>query len=251
MKAYGVSDIGKERAVNQDYIFYSVTPVGQLPNLFVVADRMGGHKAGDVASRYAVNTFVEYIKNQTDSNPIRLIDEGIARANHTVLDEAATSVDYAGMGTTFVVAVIYKNCAYIANVGDSRLYLINDEIKQITRDHSLVEEMVSLGELDRKKARSYEKKNVITRAVGVSRRVIPDIFEIEFEPGDKFLLCTDGLCNMIDDQRIKQIVCNSAHVEEAVDQLVEEANGNGGKDNVSAVLVQTEYRQEELPKAGF
>ena len=242
MRAYGMSDIGKERPVNQDFIFYSVAPVGNLPNLFVVADGMGGHKAGDVASRYAVNTFVEYIKNSEDTNPITLIDEGIRLANNMVVGEAATSTDYAGMGTTFVVAVIYEGCAYIANVGDSRLYLINDEIKQITRDHSLVEEMVSLGELDRKNARTHEKKNVITRAIGAEKSVIPDFFEIEYEPGDKFLLCTDGLCNMIDDQRIKQLVCNYRHVEEAVDALVEEANGNGGKDNVSVVLVQTQYK---------
>ena len=241
MRAYGITNTGKERSVNQDYIFYQATSIGNLPNLFIVADGMGGHRAGDVASRFTVDTFTDYIKESEDANPITLIDEGIRRANERLVEKSQTREEYQGMGTTIVVATVVDNNVYIANVGDSRIYLVNDTIKQLTRDHSLVEEMVSLGELDKQKAREHRKKNIITRAIGASKNVIPDFFEIEYEPGDKLLLCSDGLSNMIDDSKIKRIVNSSSDIEVVVSKLIEEANRNGGKDNISVVLVQMQY----------
>lgn len=142
------------------------------------------------------------------------------------------------MGTTLVVATIIGKSIFIANVGDSRLYLINNEIQQITRDHSLVEEMISLGEIDRKKARTHEKKNIITRAIGVDSEVVADFFEIDYQTGDIILMCSDGLSNMIDDDEIKLIVNQGNDLSEISNKLIEVANKNGGRDNISVVLVE-------------
>lgn len=241
MRAYGKTDIGKQRTINQDYIFVSQEPVGNLPNLFIVADGMGGHRAGDVASRLTVNTFVTHVTESEDHNPITLIDEAIRTANQQLVKEAATSPDYEGMGTTIVVATIVDQTVYIANVGDSRLYLINDTIKQISRDHSLVEEMVSMGELKEENARQHRKKNIITRAIGAERQVVPDFFEIEYEPGDKLLMCSDGLTNMVEDVVIKHIVNSHEDTKQVVETLIQQANENGGSDNISVVLIQMDY----------
>ena len=237
MIAYGSTDVGQKRIINQDSIYVSVTPVGKLPNLFIVADGMGGHKAGDVASRTSVNLFVNFVETTHMSDPISIIDEAIKGANDEIYEMSVNNEDYVGMGTTFVVATVIGDKVYIANVGDSRLYLINDDIIQITRDHSLVEEMVNLGELARNEARTHMKKNIITRAVGVEEKVVADIFQIDIEKGDKLLLCSDGLSNMVDDYEIKKIVA-AGGVEDAVIKLIDTANENGGKDNISAVLVQ-------------
>lgn len=241
MKVYGLTEVGKQRNINQDYIFYKNESIGNLPNLFIVADGMGGHKAGDVASRLTVDTFVEHVLTTQDQNPIIIIEEGIQKANKKLVSVSLESEDYTGMGTTMVVATVVNNIVYIANVGDSRIYLINDNIKQISRDHSLVEEMVSLGELDEQNARQHKKKNIITRAIGASKTVIPDFFEIECEEGDKIMLCSDGLTNMIDDLTIKRIVNSQNDIKKAVSTLIDEANENGGKDNISVVLIQMHY----------
>ena len=241
MRAYGRTDIGRQRTINQDYIFVSQEPVGKLPNLFIVADGMGGHRAGDVASRMTVNHVVEHIRQSEDSNPITLIDNAIQEANRHLVEEAKTSPDYEGMGTTIVVATILQQTIYIANVGDSRLYLINDSIKQISRDHSLVEEMVSLGELNEVNARRHKKKNVITRAIGAESQVVPDFFEIEYEPGDKILMCSDGLTNMVEDVVIRHIVNHHEDQTKVVEALITQANQNGGSDNISVILIQLDY----------
>ena len=144
MKAYAKTDIGAKRQTNQDYVFCSMQPVGSLPNLFIVADGMGGHKAGDLASRYTVEEFLHVVRNSEEGNPITVIEEAVTKANLALIQKSKESIDYEGMGTTLVVATIIGRSIYIANVGDSRLYLINNEIQQITRDHSLVEEMISL-----------------------------------------------------------------------------------------------------------
>ena len=155
-----------------------------------------------------------------------------------LIEKSKESIDYEGMGTTFVVCTVIGEQIYIANVGDSRLYLVNNEIQQITRDHSLVEEMITLGEIDRKNARTHEKKNIITRAVGVDSEVIPDFFEIDYAKGDIILMCSDGLSNMIEDEDMRDIIHQSGELEEKADRLIEVANINGGRDNISVVLVQ-------------
>lgn len=238
MKAYAKTDIGAKRNTNQDYVFCSMQSVGNLPNLFIVADGMGGHKAGDFASRFTVETFLESVKNSEEENPISIIEEAIKAANFSLIEKSYESIDREGMGTTLVVATIIDKSIYIANVGDSRLYLVNNEIQQITRDHSLVEEMINLGEIDRKNARTHEKKNIITRAVGADTDVMPDFFEAEYSKGDIILMCSDGLSNMIEDEDIKLIINEGTELSDIVQKLIDTANENGGKDNISVVLVE-------------
>lgn len=238
MKAYAKTDIGAKRQTNQDYIFCSMQPVGSLPNLFIVADGMGGHKAGDLASRYTVEKFLDSVKGSEDENPISIIEEAVRYANLALMDKAKESIDYEGMGTTLVVATFIDKSLYIANVGDSRLYIVNNEIQQITRDHSLVEEMINLGEIDRRNARTHEKKNIITRAIGVDSEVVADFFEVEYSKGDIILMCSDGLSNMIEDEDMKMIINEGNDVSEIANKLIEVANNNGGKDNISVVLVE-------------
>ena len=149
MNAYALTDVGRQRNMNQDYVFSTVKPVGNLPNLFIVADGMGGHKAGDLASKFSVNTFIDCVKNSVSSKPVQIMSDAINHTNEELLKLASTSEDYRGMGTTFVVAVIYGRSMYVANIGDSRLYLADRELKQVTRDHSYVEEMVQMGTLNR------------------------------------------------------------------------------------------------------
>jgi serine/threonine protein phosphatase PrpC len=238
LKAYAKTDIGAKRQTNQDYIFCSMQPVGSLPNLFIVADGMGGHKAGDLASRYTVEKFLDSVKGSETENPISIIEEAVRYANLALMDKAKESIDYEGMGTTLVVATFIDKSLYIANVGDSRLYIVNNEIQQITRDHSLVEEMINLGEIDRRNARTHEKKNIITRAIGVDSEVVADFFEVEYSKGDIILMCSDGLSNMIEDEDMKMIINEGNDVSEIANKLIEVANNNGGKDNISVVLVE-------------
>lgn len=246
INAFGKTDVGLMRTINQDSIFVSTQPIGKLPNLFIVADGMGGHKAGDVASREAIERFVKYACTTHMSDPANILDAGIISVNKDIFDMANSNRDYSGMGTTFVAASLVENHVYIANVGDSRLYLIGRDIRQITRDHSLVEDMIRMGVLEREEARTHYKKNVITKAIGVAddKTSTPDIFEIEVENGDKLLLCSDGLTNMVEDYDIKKIVKDNDSIEDAVRELIKQANENGGKDNISAILIEPEIGEE-------
>lgn len=237
MRAFAMTDVGQIREVNQDYVFTSENPVGTLPNLFVVADGMGGHKAGDVAARFAVETLVHYIESQKEeTNPLRVLQSAIKTANEQLYDKAQNNEALTGMGTTMVAAVIEGNMLYVANVGDSRLYVVGEEMIQITRDHSLVEEMVRRGEIRREEARNHPNKNIITRAMGTSPKVTADCFEEPLD-GRQVLMCSDGLTNMLEDEDIKIIMNRSENLETAGRQLVAIANENGGMDNITVVLV--------------
>ena len=232
MKTYSITDIGRQRTMNQDYVYASEQPVGNLKNLLIVADGMGGHNAGDLASRYTVELMVEYITNEKDEKrPVSLLSSAIHHANELVMEKARSAKEYEGMGTTIVAATVTDGC---------RLYLIDQGIEQITRDHSLVEEMIRMGEIQRKDAKSHPDRNVITRAVGVHVPVRVDFFDVKLEKGDKLLLCSDGLTNMVEDEDILQLVKKSASLKEAAERLVTEANKNGGKDNISVVLAEYE-----------
>lgn len=240
LKTFSITDIGVRRNINQDFVFSSEKPVGRLPNLFIVADGMGGHKAGDIASRQATQTIVECLQNSTQENTVTAIRSAIEQANETVIAKAAESESFEGMGTTVVLATIFDNTMYVANVGDSRLYLERDELKQITKDHSLVEEMVRMGGIDQEAARYHPKKNVITRAVGGSDEIQIDFFEIQLAPGDVILMCSDGLTNMVEDSEISLILRKQRDVVEMAETLVRTANENGGTDNVSVIIIKKE-----------
>lgn len=239
MKTASLSDMGKRRQLNQDIIYSSVLPLGNLQNLFVVADGMGGHKAGDYASRYAVDTICEVVRLSEETNPEVILQSAIRKANGDIYALSGENRDLEGMGTTIVAATLYGSHMKVANVGDSRLYIINGKnITQITRDHSLVEEMIRMGGLDRKSARNHPNKNIITRAVGVTNMVTADFFDVELESRDVILMCSDGLSNMLDDEEIRTIICAEQNLSEKAKALVRAANSNGGRDNISLILIE-------------
>lgn len=237
MKASALTDIGRMRKINQDSVYACLTPVGKLNNLFIVADGMGGHKAGDMASKCAVETVVDVVSNSKNSSILGILDEAVRTANTKVIQTAASSEDFEGMGTTLVVATIDNGMLSVGNVGDSRLYLVGNEIRQITRDHSLVEEMVTIGELERSEARTHTNKNIITRAIGADVTVLADYFEVQINPSDKLVMCSDGLSNMVEDDIIKQIIKNFP-CDEAARMLVDLANENGGSDNITVIVIE-------------
>ena len=228
MKKCSLTDIGMRREMNQDYFYSSEEPVGSLPNLFVVADGMGGHNAGEFASRYAVETMVNTAKNTEKTDTIGILTECVSNANASLWAYAGAHDEMRGMGTTLVAAVLDGRRLVTVNVGDSRLYVIGDGIRQITEDHSLVQEMVRMGEMDRESARTHPDRNIITRAVGADRKVQTDVFETVLEPGDRILLCSDGLTNMVEDQRILQVMNGEGDLTSKTESLVELANRNGG-----------------------
>ena len=238
MKTFSMTDIGRKREVNQDYVFATDETIGNLPNLLVVADGMGGHRAGDFASRFTVEVLAEEVQNCKETHPETILGNSIQAANERLLEEAEKDNRLEGMGTTLVAATIMDHVLYFANVGDSRLYLINKEIRQLSKDHSMVEEMVRLGGLTEEEAKHHPDKNIITRAIGVKQKVEPDFFEYRLKGGDIILMCSDGLTNMVDDDEIFQIVKSARDMVEAVESLIQRANENGGSDNIGVVLAQ-------------
>ena len=239
MRRYSATDVGQKRKMNQDYVFASAEPIGNLPNLFVVADGMGGHNAGDYASSHAVTSMVEEIRQDADFNPIKVIRPAIECVNTEILTQAQQDEKLRGMGTTMVAATIVGHYAYVANVGDSRLYVVGEQIQQITKDHSLVQEMVRMGELDAEQARKHPKKNIITRALGAEKTVDIDFFDLKLEPRDVVLMCSDGLSNMVEDSQMLEIISDTdTDLDEKGRILIREANRNGGKDNIAIVLIE-------------
>lgn len=237
LKSFSVTDIGKKRKLNQDFVFASEEPIGNLPNVFIVADGMGGHNAGDFASKCTVETMVREIRSSFEKSPIRILSKAIRDANDRIRRKAEEDKSLYGMGTTVVAATCLGKYLQVANVGDSRLYVINEDIRQITRDHSLVEEMVRMGGLDRKLARNHPDKNIITRAIGARDTVEIDFFHEELSSGDIVLMCSDGLTNMLEDEEIGRILKGSGSLEERAEKLVAAANNNGGKDNIAVIII--------------
>ena len=244
MKACAMTDTGRVRSANQDYVFASIEPVGVLPDLFLVADGMGGHQAGDYASRFIAENLVAHFKKTEDTRIVTVLKDGIEKVNELLYKESMKKTEFNGMGTTLVTAVIEDSTMYVANVGDSRLYLIRDRLKQITKDHSYVEELVSLGQLERGSKDYREKKNIITRAVGTEDKLEIDFFEVSLEPGDYILLCSDGLSNMLEDAEIEEIICSELELPEKAEKLITVANDNGGKDNIAVVLIEPQLGRE-------
>lgn len=237
MKTFSKTDVGKRREMNQDYVYSSEQPVGNLPNLFIVADGMGGHQAGDYASKYTVETLERLIRDSRLTEPAAILKEAVKQVNRMLLLEASEHEEMKGMGTTLVIATIDGNKMTVANVGDSRLYVVNQNISQITKDHSLVEEMVRMGEMDEETAKGHPDKNIITRAIGAVSDVTVDFFEVDLASGDEVLMCTDGLTNMVEDVDIREIMKSQRDIAEQAERLVETANENGGKDNITVIVI--------------
>lgn len=232
------SDKGMVRAINQDSCYLTVFDDNMC--FAVVCDGMGGPKAGDIASDIAIRNISErfaagWRKGLTTDSVKNLLTTSICAANICVFDAAASNPDFAGMGTTVVAAVLKNDTLITAHVGDSRAYLVSDGLYQITKDHSLVQELVDSGELTRDEAKTYPYKNVITRALGINEHIEIDFTERKINSNDRILLCSDGLSNFVSEENLYHITADNEVTETAV-LLVNEANNNGGGDNVTAVV---------------
>ena len=242
MESFGRTDVGIVRSVNQDSIYSNDSAVGPLPNLYIVADGMGGHNAGDFASRFTVESIVSKLEAASKDNTfskLKLIEDSLHQVNEELILKAAENPDMDGMGTTFVMCTVEDNGEMlVCNIGDSRLYVIGDDIRQVTEDHSLVAEMVKNGDISKDEARFHPKKNVVTRALSAIGVATPDFFSMTLEEGSVALLCSDGLSNMLADSEIFEIVSEyRSDLATAAQILIDRANDNGGKDNISVVLV--------------
>ena len=240
MRISARTDVGIVRSNNQDSY-----AAGEFQNgvaWAVVCDGMGGNAGGNIASSTAVKSISEritsaYRETMTSSSIKNLLVTAITNANFEIYDMAADNLDLLGMGTTVVAAIMTKNTLYIAHAGDSRAYLVTmEEIRQLTRDHSVVQDLVDRGEITPEQARTHPRKNLITRALGVDESLKVD-FTVEDLKGDETLLiCTDGLSNMIEPLDIYRVVADNPH-EEIAEILVNQANENGGEDNITVVAI--------------
>lgn len=235
------TDIGNIRENNEDILYSSIEPVGSLPNLFLVADGMGGHKAGEVASRNAMQFFLEYI-DKTPCNDGELLDYmagAVMYANNAVYEMSLTDAAYFGMGTTLSACVVTDGKAFIAHIGDSRIYLVNDgKLQQLTNDHTFVSEMVRAGQFSKEEAERHPSKNALTRALGVERDVSADAPMAAVMPGDIMLLCSDGLSNMVSEKEIAEILISDKDVQAKSDALIKRAKENGGVDNITVIVIE-------------
>src|SRR5579859_5553006 len=246
-----LTDVGRRREHNEDNMAFVIPKdplvMANKGALFIVADGMGGHAAGEVASEIAVDTISNmYYQDDSEEGGVSLL-RAIRRANASIHQRAAENMLRTGMGTTCVAAVLRGNIAYIANVGDSRAYLLRgNQVVQITRDHSWVAEQVRAGLLTEDQARTHTQRNVITRCLGTQADVEIDVFPEQIEEKDALVLCTDGLSGLVSDDEIRRIVDQSGP-QESVYHLVERANENGGPDNITAIVVSVQEVGSEPP----
>ena len=237
---FAKTDIGKAREINQDY--YYISEDNEMPRLCILADGMGGYKGGEVASKLAVESARNYIKSNFSSNLIekeeilKLVENAIEYANMVVYEKSKEVQELEGMGTTLEVCLIYNNKAYIGHVGDSRIYRIRkDVIRKLTKDHSYVQQLVEDKKITREEAKTHPKKNMLTKALGCTPYVEPDLRARNFEKGDIFIMCSDGLTNMVEEKRIFELVKEDENT--AADRLINEANMAGGYDNITVIII--------------
>ena len=239
MQVFAKTDVGKVRSINQDAFYINTLPNNSV--IAIVCDGMGGASAGDIASKTAIEVISQYVVNaynpdMSSEDITKLLHNAIASANLEVYTLSKKNEQLRGMGTTVVIAVVNENQAVICNVGDSRAYLVNDGMLQITRDHSVVQSLVELGKLSPEEARVHPEKNVITRALGVEENILTDSYCVDLGQDDKLLLCSDGLTNYADEESILSIVNNNA-LDKTTDLLINQAILGGGRDNVTVALV--------------
>lgn len=235
------TDIGNYRETNQDAYF--VSDKQEIP-LFIISDGMGGHKAGEVASKMAIDIIKEEIFDEVDAEKIEenklinLIKKAIETANIEIFNTSKRKEEYSGMGTTVTMAYVLKNKVFIGQIGDSRAYLFRgDKLIQLTEDHSLVAELLKKGSITKEEAERHPQKNIITRAVGTENTIDIDVVVEELYREDIILLCTDGLTNMVEDNQIKRILLKEKDVQTTCNELVDLANKNGGFDNITVIAV--------------
>lgn len=229
MKAAGRTDRGKVRELNEDSFGYN-------DNLYVVADGMGGHQAGEVASAIAVETV---LKTTVTGEIKAALKKTLVEANETIFVQSKQNKEFNGMGTTVAVLFLEDRNAFVTHIGDSRVYyLSNNNLKQLTSDHSLVNELVRTGEITIEEAKSHPQRNILTQALGSNEILDPEIIEIQVNKGDKFLLCSDGLTGSVPESLIKELMSLEEEPEIIVNRLIDSANESGGADNITAVLVE-------------
>lgn len=235
------TDVGMIRSGNEDSFFAHATPQA---GLFIVADGMGGHAAGEVASEMAVQIVARELSSIADlhGDGVReRVSLALREANRAIFERTLAESDKQGMGTTASVLMLSGKRYLIGQVGDSRIYMLRDGgLKQLTKDHSYVQEQVDAGLLTPEQARYHPYSNVITRCVGAGEAIEPDTFAGEVKPGDVFLVASDGLTGMVDDRRLQQLLLSRATARRVVDALITEANYRGGLDNITAIVVQVQ-----------
>lgn len=237
---FAKSDIGKAREINQDYYYISEENVE--PRLYILADGMGGYKGGEIASKLATESAKRYIQSnfgkiiKEKEEILKLVASAVEYANMVVYERSKEDVNLEGMGTTLEICLIYNNKAYIGHVGDSRIYRIRkDVIRKLTKDHSYVQKLVEDKKITREEAKTHPKKNMLIKALGCTPYVEPDIRARNFEKGDIFILCSDGLTNMVSEERIYELVNEDFNT--ATDKLINEANQAGGYDNITVIII--------------
>jgi protein phosphatase len=238
------SDKGKVRLNNED-AYYFPPKCKKLPQLYIVADGMGGHQGGEIASKIAVREVSLYINKhlQRDCSITQvkeILQLSMERANGHILEMSINNQELSGMGTTMTLALFHNRHLYIGHVGDSRAYRIrNNKIEQLTRDHSLVWQLAEQGRITIEETKTHPMKNVITKALGTDEILEPDILDFDFLDYDTIVLCSDGLTNMLENDKIKSIVC-SFEPEQATEKLIIEANSRGGQDNITVGIIKAD-----------
>ena len=240
MSAVGRCDLGRVRSQNEDSIYISENPNTEF-EYFIVADGMGGHNAGEIASQSAIKYFNEYIENNCvindGSDVLDAFVDALGYSNSKIFEMSENDPSYSGMGTTFTAAAICGGKIYCVHIGDSRLYVYDrNGLRQITRDHSFVMEMGRMGKITAEEARVHPKRNMITKAVGIEKNMPADTMIIPIEEDSIILVCSDGLPSMVTDKEIEKILKKKTGLDKKADLLVELANKNGGYDNISVIL---------------
>nr|WP_317359138.1 Stp1/IreP family PP2C-type Ser/Thr phosphatase [uncultured Tyzzerella sp.] len=240
MIGFGNTDVGKLRKVNQDYVYINNEPIGSLDNLYIVADGVGGHNAGEIASEAAIDFFEQFIYETEDDEILDLLVSALAYANEEVFKLSKTNKQYENMGTTLLATTIKNNKIFIVHVGDCRLYGIrNNKIAQMTSDHTYAMDLFKAGVISKEEAENSKDSNVLTRALGTEKNVKADALFCDVYDDDIFIMCSDGLSDMVNDDDIFKIASNKQiDTEQKIECLIQRANDNGGKDNIAVIIIE-------------
>lgn len=241
MKGIGNTDIGKTRITNQDYIFISNKRIGALDNLYIVADGIGGHKAGEVASKESIEYFVSAIEEMEleDDDVLDLMMSSLMYSNEEIYKLSKTNREYENMGTTFLATTIKDGKIYIVHIGDSRLYGIrNNKIVRMTTDHTYAMDLFKAGVITKEEAEVAKEASILTRALGTNTQIEADALFCDIFADDIFIMCSDGLNTMVSDDEIKEIAEDVLlTTEQKVEKMIARANENGGKDNIAIIII--------------